>query len=270
MTLPNAEYAGIFELRGQAHDEAFRRYPLACRDECQAILLLASPKPGETLLDVPSAGGFLSTHINIPSLRIVAVDPSPVLHRLCRQLVKESHLASLCDLPLADDEVDVIVCLAGLHHEARLQAVFREFWRVLRPGGRLAIAEVGAGSASGEFLNGFVHRHNPLGHQGIFLDDGYRHALKQAGFAITTDRECRYHWKFESRLAMADCLRLMFGIDRARPEQIIEAAEQTLGTDELPDGQIGMRWSLHHLLALKTPIQITEDPSGSDCGAADK
>ena len=251
MNCRNGDYAGIFEARGLAHDEAFRRYPMACRDECRAILELASPRAGETLLDAPSAGGFLSWHIDVPGLRVVAADPSPVLHSLCRQRVADSHLAPLWKLPLADGQVDVIVCLAGLHHEPRLQDVFTEFWRLLRPGGRLAIAEVEAGSAPGDFLNGFVHRHNSHGHQGMFVDDRYRHGLAGAGFAIGSDHESCYHWKFESRLAMADCLRLMFGIDQASPQQIIDAVEQTLGTDELSDGQTGMRWSLRHLLAVK-------------------
>lgn len=270
MNFHNGDYAGIFELRGRAHDEAFQRYPLACRDECRAILELAAPRAGETLLDAPSAGGFLSRHIDTPGLRVVAADPSPVLHSLCRQRVAESHLAPLWQLPLADEQIDVIVCLAGLHHEPRLQDVFTEFGRLLRPGGRLAIAEVEAGSAPGKFLNGFVHDHNSHGHQGMFVDDSYRHGLASAGFTIASDRECCYHWKFESRLAMADCLRLMFGIDQASPGQIIDAVEQTLGTDELSDGQIGMRWSLRHLLALKAPDgKDSSDPSErSDTGSA--
>jgi SAM-dependent methyltransferase len=244
-----ADYRGIFERRGRDHDLAFRRYPQACQEEVQAILRLAAPLPGETLLDVPAAGGFLSTHLEVPGVRLIAVDPSPVLHALCRRLVPESYLAPANALPLPTGSVDVTVCLAGLHHDPDPGAAFKEIRRVLRPHGRLAIAEVAAGSAVAGFLNGFVDRHNSLGHQGHFLDDAMAATLVASGFAITGDAVAAYHWRFASRSDMADCLRLMFGIDLATPGEIVQAVESELGVDDLPGGAIGMRWSLRHLLA---------------------
>lgn len=244
-------YAEIFGQRGQAHDEAFRRYPEACREESEAILRLAGPQTGETLLDLPSAGGFLSTYLRTPGVNVLAVDPSPQLHALCQRLVPQSYLAPLDDLPFPDGHVNVAVCLAGLHHETSLPEIFAEMHRVLRPGGRLAIAEVAEGSPVAGFLNGFVDGHNSLGHRGNFLDDSFAERLEEAGFRVTLDEDVAYHWRFASRAALADCLRLMFGIDRATPELIISAVEQELGIDELPDGWIGMRWSLRHQLCVK-------------------
>jgi SAM-dependent methyltransferase len=244
-------YADIFDVRGQAHDDAFRLYPQACQQEVQAILGLADPRAGETLLDLPAAGGFLSTHLNVPGVNLIAVEPSPQLHQICRRLVPQSFLAPLHALPLADGSVDVAVCLAGLHHEARLAAVFAEIQRVLKKGGRLAIAEVNEGSAEAGFLNGFVHRHSSLGHCGVFANQALVDRLVGAGFRLAQDRMASYHWRFEDRAALADCLRLMFGIDQSTPQNIIEAVEQGLGVDDFSEGGIGMRWSLRHVLAFK-------------------
>jgi SAM-dependent methyltransferase len=244
-------YADIFEQRGVDHDRAFRLYPQACEDECRAILALAAPQPGETLLDVPSAGGFLTTHLGVRGVRVIAVDPSPVLQALCARQVSESHLAPLDLLPLENGAIDVAVCLAGLHHEPGLPAVFAELGRVVRPGGRLAIAEASEGSDVANFLNGFVDRHNSMGHQGVFWNAGCRSLLETAGWRVVHDAAARYHWRFDDRAAMAHCLTLMFGIDLATPDQIVDAVAAQLGVDVLPNGQLGVRWSLQHVLAVR-------------------
>ncbi len=244
-----SSYSDIFTQRGETHAEAFRLYPEACREEAATVLRLATPRPGETLLDLPAASGFLSTYLNEPGVRVVAVDPNPLFHGECQRRGLESYLAALDDLPLADGSVDVAVCLAGLHHEPSCPPVFQEIRRVLRPQGRLAIAEVAEGSAVAEFLNGFVHNHSSLGHEGEFVDDGFIDNLTGAGFRLVRDETPAYHWNFASHEELADCLRLMFGIDQASPAEIVAAVERGLGIDSRAGGGVAMRWSLRTLLA---------------------
>jgi SAM-dependent methyltransferase len=244
------DYSDIFRLRGEAHADAFRLYPEACREEGAAILHLAAPKAGEILLDLPAASGYLSLYLDEPGVHVIAVDPSPLFHAQCQRRGLESYLAPLDDLPLAAGSVDVAVCLAGLHHEPRRVPVFQEIRRVLRPGGRLAIAEIAKGSAVARFFDEFVHNHNSLGHQGTFVDDAFIQDLRVAGFRLAADETPSYHWNFASCAQMADFLRLCFGIDRAGPADIIAAVRSYLGIDSAPDGRVSMRWSLRTLLAL--------------------
>lgn len=243
------QYADIFALRGRAYDEACQRFPEASRDEAELFLALADLKPGETVVDVPAAGGYLSAFVTTPDVRMIAIDPSPVMHALCRERVRESLLAPMHALPLPDASVDVVLCLAGLHHEQDLHRVFAELRRVLRPAGRLTIAEVATGTAPATFLNGFVHEHSSLGHRGTFLDDAFLGELRASGFRLSVNRAASYPWRFASRLDIGECLHRMFGIDLAEPVAIAAAVESILGVDELDDGRVGMRWTLRHVLA---------------------
>lgn len=244
-------YAEIFESRGKEHAEAFRQYPNAITEEAQAILKLADLQPDDVVLDLPAASGFLRKYVHEPQIRWLAVEPSKQLYDLCKLAVEHSYCAPLTDLPLPDEHVDAAISLAGLHHEQDLDGIFREVFRVLRKGGRFAIAEVNANSRPADFLNGFVDQYSSTGHAGIFASEAYRDYLLAAGFRVTTDKIAEYYWRFGSVQKMADCLKLMFGIDLANSAEIAAAVSEVLGLDELPDGSVGMRWSLRHMLCTK-------------------
>lgn len=243
-------YQDVFKSRAQAHVDAFRMYPQACQIEIETCLSFANLQPGEVLLDMPSAGGFLSAYVSVKDVHVIAVDPSPELHAFCAQLVSDSRLAPMDCLPLSDASIDAAICLAGLHHEPNIGAVFAEIRRVIKPEvGRLVIAEVDTGSDAARFLNGFVHNNSSNGHVGSFVDDEFVSALVESGLTIERNEVATYYWLFDSRFALGDCLQRMFGIDLATPDEIIQAVSDILGIDELPDGRIGMKWSLRFFLA---------------------
>ena len=242
-------YESIFNRRGQAYHRAMQLVPGARRREFSAALEHAGLRRGGVVCDVPSGGGYLADHLPPDlELRLVAIDPSDVFARTWQDQRVEWHLAPLTRLPIQDASVDALVSIAGLHHADDRPAALREMRRVLRPGGRLSILEVPSGATTDRFLNGFVDQYNSMGHDGRFVDDAFRADVTAAGFHVETDELCRYTWDFSGEDEMVEFIRLMFWLDKATPEIILEGVRDILGVDAV-GGDCKMNWELQRIIA---------------------
>lgn len=216
--------------------------------------------PGQTVLDIQSAGGYLSDEIHRRlngDVKCLCLEPCEALASRLNSAFTwiddpVEHFASL-----DDGRVGSALGLAGLHHSTSHAATISEAYRVLKPGGQLAICDVEQDSFVARWLNEYVDAHNPAGHRGYFLNPGAAaQHFRDAGFTDVTEVKREVPWLFEHRSAIPVFFKGIFGLTPSAGEVDKQLAKYF---DITPcDGGVQVNWELIYCVGRKPIGDVRE------------
>jgi arsenite methyltransferase len=158
---------------------------------CGNPVALASLKEGEIVLDLGSGAGFdcfLAAKKVGKSGRVIGVDMTPEMLDKARGNARkgnytnvEFRLGEIENLPVADNSVNAIISNCVINLAPDKKRVFKEAYRVLKPGGRVMVSDIVLTQTLPEYIKESIEAYVGCV-AGASLESDYLAAIQEAGF----------------------------------------------------------------------------------------
>lgn len=244
----SASRAPSFAAAGQAIPAQYERHfvPAIGAPAARALVALATPAPGEQILDVACGTGIvarLAAPRVVPGGQVTGLDPAPGMLDVARAAEPGIRWieAPAEDMPLPDDTFDAVLCQMGLQFFHDRVAGLREMRRVLAASGRLVLNLPGptptplaelrsalgrhAGPEAAGFIDAVFALHDPSEVRGLLEEAGLKDARassERVRLSVPPAREFLWGYVAGTPLAIA-----VAGLDdRERDElerEVVEA-----------------------------------------------
>jgi SAM-dependent methyltransferase len=162
---------------------------------CGNPIALASLREGETVLDLGSGAGFdcfLAAGRVGPGGKVIGIDMTPEMLEKARENARKDKIENvefrqgdIEHLPVEDGSIDVIISNCVINLAPDKGRVFRESFRVLKPGGRLMVSDIVLTKPLPDFVKNSVAAYVGCV-AGAALREDYLEAMRLAGFENVT------------------------------------------------------------------------------------
>jgi hypothetical protein len=229
------EYNSIFRHRGQSYDLAMKNYPNARDNEFYSLFNRHPIKDNETILDIPSLGGYLKKYC-LENTSVLSLDFSKSINNVSIVSPYEKW-----NIPT----VDRIVCLASIHHIQKLDAFLDNLTLHIKDKGFIHLADVSLDSNISFFLDEFVGKYTSTGeHKGLYYNWNTIKFPKKLAVLNISDISCP--WIFNSINDMINYCKLLFDLQNITDDQILNGLEKHIGYKK-SNNIISLNWHLTYI-----------------------
>jgi SAM-dependent methyltransferase len=259
------------EKRWASYREANSTFPHARLAEVQGTIERANVKPEETVIEIGTGNGYLTFPLASkvgPRGKVITFDTNT--QNLTDIVLKNTNGLQIVpipqntsfDFPLPTEQADAIVSLATLHHyddrskgtgvTGRTHAL-KEFYRMLKHGGRLIIADGAHGTPMQRYFDAAdnpVHCH-PRGHPHDFLSvESAVKLCEEAKFEDVKAEIVTTPWVFKDENEAKQFVHKLHNA-QCSPEESIALAKKHLPYAKTKNG-FELGWSLLYVTAKKS------------------
>lgn len=167
--------------------------------DLSALIDALDPKLFEVALDIATGTGFTAIELSRRVKSVVATDITEKMLEEARKLSSESKITNItfefadaAKLPCANSSFDIVTSRRAVHHFTELRQFLKEASRVMKPRGRIGIADMSFPEGTQVFFNRIEKLRDPS-HVRAYTEVEWRRILKECGLKLTHLKMITYH-----------------------------------------------------------------------------